>query len=122
MEEKNQILNDLRKEKEKLDLATKSYNNSDEPQDYVTMKPIHKIKPFTFNDKNDGFKDIDEDSDGNSKVLQPPPLPIHRTIPKSDSIQSKQSTTNKTNTPTTKLYDNPNDDTLSNVTSNGLDD
>lgn len=44
----------------------------------------------------------------------PPPPPAHRI--------SKLIHPISTRTDTTKLYDNPNDDTLSNVTSNGLDD
>ncbi|KAE9554056.1 hypothetical protein FO519_002752 [Halicephalobus sp. NKZ332] len=113
IEERNKMLDDLRRDQERLDSATSSYNR-EEPQDYVTMKPIHKIKPFTVSNSRSGqeIRDIDDESESAGKV--PPPPPAHRTIPKSNGEK----------TTSTKLYDNPNnpnDDTLSNVTSNGLD-
>ncbi|KAH7717994.1 hypothetical protein AAVH_14582 [Aphelenchoides avenae] len=78
--------------------------------DYLTMKPIHRAKPFK--------PSASEESDGVSMALlsnaseRPPAPPQHRPKPSTTERSSQD----------TKLYDNPNEgDTLSNVTSNGLD-
>ena len=68
IEERNRMLDDLRRDQERLDSATSSYNR-EEPQDYVTMKPIHKIKPFTVSNSKSGqeIRDIDDESESASK-------------------------------------------------------
>ncbi|KAI1706414.1 cadherin-4 [Ditylenchus destructor] len=101
----------IRLEKEKLDNLTRNVladfdaeNNSD----YLTMKPIHRAKPFRNGDVN--LQEISSNFDDNS--VRPPTPPLHRR-----PLENRSAST--------KLYDNPNDntedDTLSNVTSNALD-
>jgi hypothetical protein len=115
MSEREAMLTDLRKEQENIQKTTEAWNDKNEIHDYVTMKPIHRIKPFSISKSNTNFPDIDADSE--SQTQSPPPPPAHRT-PK---LAKPKTTTSSTRTDTTKLYDNPNDDT-SLSTSNGLDD
>uniref|UniRef100_A0A915DAM3 Uncharacterized protein n=1 Tax=Ditylenchus dipsaci TaxID=166011 RepID=A0A915DAM3_9BILA len=95
----------IRHEKQRIDHMTRNVladfgaeNNSD----YLTMKPIHRAKPF---------RNVEMDGLGESGSSAPPP-PMHRRQQQQERPLS------------TKVYDNPNedDDTLSNITSQALDD
>uniref|UniRef100_A0A7E4WCV1 Cadherin-related family member 2 n=1 Tax=Panagrellus redivivus TaxID=6233 RepID=A0A7E4WCV1_PANRE len=123
--ERSHMLEDLRRDQQRLDMATQAWQGraaveNPEPTDYVTMKPVSKIKPFSGSASQSGHNIPDIDADPNNA---PPPPPAHRPPPQPTSEASSMLTSpQRTHTDTTKLYDNPVDDTLSSVTSNGLDD
>src|SRR5688572_12821211 len=84
----------IRKEKEKLQSLTSNVLadfGHEQNSDYLTMKPIFRAKPFQMGGRN-------------TSLEKAPPPPAHRNV----RLEQER-------TETTKLYDNPNDDTLSNV-------
>jgi hypothetical protein len=106
--------NNFRQEKERFDGLTRKVVadfSAPDNSDYLTMKPIHRAKPFKAT--------TDSSRNGSSEGVNLPVVPANSDRPPTPPQHRRPITEGSENT---KLYDNPNDgDTLSNVTSNGLD-